>query len=484
MAQELQGAQHHASDERALLQVQSFEPKDLVEDPIPDVSKIHQQIQDIYRRDDRPWIVGYSGGKDSTAALQLVYYALRDLPPSERRKPVYVLCSDTLVETPPIVNYIKTSLAQIQQAAQAEELPITATLVEPELEDSFWVSIIGKGYPSPNRWFRWCTDRLKIRPANKFIMEKVSRFGEVIVVLGVRRAESATRAQSLQLYRLEGTPLRRHASLTNAYVYAPIEDWSTDAVWVYLLQVPSPWGGNNRSLVTLYRNSQMGECPLVIDTTTPSCGNSRFGCWTCTVVTKDHSMEGFIESGQEWLQPMLDLRNWLAEIRNDPESRSYKRRTGEEGLGPFTLETRHEILRRLLEVQNAVDHELIRPKEVERIHAVWTQEGDWQGGVTAIVQDAALSHLGPAHPESERGYFGPADEAGLRKLCETEGVPSDLVKRLLQAEREAAGLARRRGIYERLDAILDEVWMTEEEVAAHRAAALEALDAPEAAHPA
>lgn len=482
MDEQLQAAEHHGWNDSALLQVKFPPPKDLVEDPIPDVAKIHRQLKDLYLQDDRPWIVGYSGGKDSTATLQLVYYTLRHLPPDERRKPVYVLCSDTLVETPPIIEYIKTSLAQIQQAGQVEGLPITATLVEPELEDSFWVSLIGKGYPSPNRWFRWCTERLKIRPANKFILEQVSQFGEVIVVLGVRRAESATRAQSLQLHRLEGTALRRHASLPNAYVYAPIEDWSTDAVWTYLLQVPSPWGGNNRALVTLYRSAHSGECPLVIDTTTPSCGNSRFGCWTCTVVSKDHSMEGFIESGQEWLQPMLDLRNWLAEIRNDPEKRSYKRRTGEEGLGPFTLETRREILRRLLEAQKAVDHQLIKPKEVERIHAIWTQEGDWQGGVTDIVGEAALSHLGPAHPESERGYFGPGDEVVLRRLCETEGVPPDLVKRLLQAEREAAGLARRRGIYERIHAILDEAWMTEEEVTAHRAAAMEVLNAPEAPH--
>ena len=271
---------------------------------------IYDGIQQVYRRNKSPWVIGYSGGKDSTAVLQLVWSALVAMPPGERTNTVYVLSSDTLVETPVIVGQIDRTLAQINEAAAAQGLPFEAHKVKPRLEDTFWVNMIGKGYPAPSSRFRWCTDRLKIKPANTFILECVARYGEAIVVLGVRKSESATRAQAMSLRKINGSVLRRHSTLPNAFVYAPIEDFTTNDVWSYLLNVPSPWSGQNRDLLALYRNAQAGECPLVIDTTTPSCGNSRFGCWVCTVVNKDSTMEGLIDNGEEWLDPLLELRGF------------------------------------------------------------------------------------------------------------------------------------------------------------------------------
>jgi DNA sulfur modification protein DndC len=66
----------------------------------------------------------------------------------------------------------------------------------PEVTDSFWVNMIGRGYPAPHSKFRWCTERMKIKPADKFILSKVAKHGEVVLILGQRRAESATRAQA------------------------------------------------------------------------------------------------------------------------------------------------------------------------------------------------------------------------------------------------------------------------------------------------
>jgi DNA sulfur modification protein DndC len=88
-------------------------------------------------------------------------------------------------------------------------MPFTAEIVMPRLEDTFWVNMIGRGYPAPYRRFRWCTDRLKIQPANRFIEEKVDHCSEVVLVLGVRRAESATRAQVMSLHRKPGELLSR-----------------------------------------------------------------------------------------------------------------------------------------------------------------------------------------------------------------------------------------------------------------------------------
>ena len=242
------------------------------------LTELEAGIREVYCGDARPWVIGYSGGKDSTTALQLVWNALLGLEPEKRTKPVYVISSDTLVETPKMVEYVDGTLARMDQAAKVQGLPITAHKVTPAVNDSFWVNVIGRGYPVPLTQFRWCTERLKITPANSFILDRVAEFGEVVVVLGVRSSESATRAQVMSLHRINGSHLSRHSTLPKAFVYTPIERFTVDDVWTYLLQVPSPWGANNRDLVTLYRNAQAGECPLVVDKTTPSCGNSRFGC--------------------------------------------------------------------------------------------------------------------------------------------------------------------------------------------------------------
>ena len=186
----------------------------------------YEEIRQIYQRDDRPWVVGYSGGKDSTTALQLIWVALAGLAKSELKKPVYVISSDTLVETPKIVDFIDGSLDRMNKAALKAGLPFSAHKVRPVVNDSFWVNLIGRGYPAPSNRFRWCTDRMKINPANAFIMDRVAEHGEVVVVLGVRKDESATRAQVMSLHRIKGTELSRHTSLPNAFVYTPVEDFT------------------------------------------------------------------------------------------------------------------------------------------------------------------------------------------------------------------------------------------------------------------
>jgi DNA sulfur modification protein DndC len=228
-------------------------------------SDFYDEIRDVYQRYPQPWVIGYSGGKDSTAVLQMVWKAIEGLPVEERQKPVFVIASDTKVETPIIVDYINQTIHRINQTAAEKGMPFQAQKVEPTLNESFWVNLIGRGYPAPNTRFRWCTERMKINPANRFIEEKVAQYGEVIMVLGIRRTESTTRMQMMNTYQVKGHLLRRHTSLRGAYVYAPIADFSTDDVWTYLFAVHPPWGGSHRDLAAIYRNSNAGECPLVID---------------------------------------------------------------------------------------------------------------------------------------------------------------------------------------------------------------------------
>jgi DNA sulfur modification protein DndC len=255
-----------------------------------------------------PWILGYSGGKDSTLLVQLVFEMLLDLAPSDRTRPVHVLCNDTLVESPILMAYIDKMLGRLQGAAESLHLPVVVVKTAPDPDQTFWVNLIGRGYPAPTRMFRWCTDRMKIAPTSNYIRNKVSENGEVILLLGVRRAESANRAVTVNRHpNTAGSRLNPHDDMKGCMVFRPLIDMTTDDVWLLLLQRTPPWGGSHRELVTLYRNAQGGECPLVIDKSqAPSCGtsSSRFGCWTCTVVEKDRSMEGFIEAGCENMQAM------------------------------------------------------------------------------------------------------------------------------------------------------------------------------------
>ncbi|MBT4325720.1 MAG: DNA phosphorothioation system sulfurtransferase DndC, partial [Candidatus Nitrosopelagicus sp.] len=275
------------------------------------LKQIYDEIKEVYLSDNRPWILGFSGGKDSTCMVQLIWHALSDLPKEKREKKIHIISSDTLVESPKIVEQIIQTLDIMESSAKKQGLPITTNLVRPEIKDSFWVCLLGLGYPAPSNNFRWCTDRLKIRNADKFINEKVSEYGEAIVCLGTRKDESGSRAQLMHLYSIKGSYLSRHSKFAQTYVYTPLRDFITEDVWNYLLQNKNPWGANNRDLLSLYQNANASECPLVVDTSTPSCGNSRFGCWVCTVVDRDKSMDSFMEGGEDWLEPLIDLRTEL-----------------------------------------------------------------------------------------------------------------------------------------------------------------------------
>lgn len=343
------------------------------------------ELLDEYRADhDSPWIIGFSGGKDSTLVAQLVFEMLLDLPPSERRRPVHIVANDTLVEAPLIAHHLDAMLERMRSVVPALRVPVTVVKTSPQSDQTFWVNLIGRGYPAPSRSFRWCTDRMKIQPTSHYIRSQVHASGQAILLLGVRRQESATRAMSVNRYS-NGERLNAHNSLAGCLVFRPIVDFSTEEVWQLLLQRRPPWGGSHRPLVTLYRNAAGGECPLVLDKDdAPSCGtsSSRFGCWTCTVVVKDRSMEGFIESGAERLEPLMDFRDWLADIRNQPAMRMARRRTGAmshlaDGSlipGPFTFEARRAILERLCQVQEEVGEHLISEAEIAHIHAIWADD--------------------------------------------------------------------------------------------------------------
>ena len=441
------------------------------------LSEIYDEIREVYQSDNRPWILGFSGGKDSTCMVQLVWHAISALPIEKRQKRIYIISSDTLVESPKIVEQITSTLNSMEQAAKEQGLPISTNLVRPEIKDSFWVCLLGLGYPAPSNNFRWCTDRLKIRNADRFINDKVSEYGEAIVVLGTRKDESGSRSQLMNLYEIKGSYLSRHSKFAQTYVYTPLRDFITEDVWNYLLQNKNPWGGSNRDLLALYQNANAAECPLVVDSSTPSCGNSRFGCWVCTVVEKDKSMENLIDSGEDWMQPLLELRQELKETQ-DPEKkleiREFKRRDGKvmfytDGTekitpGPYKMDFRKDFLKKLLEAQNSVRKNgpdpkmsLILEEEIHEIQRIWRMEqGDWENSVYQIYEKITGEKISPI--QEDLGGFSKVEQEILDEVCEKNNVPKLLVSKLLHAEFDSQGMTRHSKVYGKIGKILSEEW--------------------------
>ena len=209
-----------------------------------DIREVIETIKGLYLEDMIPWICGYSGGKDSTAVVQLVWMALSELPADKLKKTVHVISTDTLVESPVVAIWATESLRKMKERAKAAELPIIPHRLTPTTTNTFWVNLIGRGYPYPRRDFRWCTDRLKIDASNRFIKEVLDAESEAILVLGSRKAESATRKAVMEGYEKKRyrENLSPNGSFPNSYVFTPIENWQNDNVWQFLMQYENPWG--------------------------------------------------------------------------------------------------------------------------------------------------------------------------------------------------------------------------------------------------
>lgn len=469
------------------------------------IDTLLEEIRDLYRADTIPWVVGYSGGKDSTATLQLVWMALDGLSPNERTKTVHVISTDTLVENPIVAAWVTQSLETMRHAATSLGMPIEPHRLTPEVTDTFWVNLIGKGYPAPRPKFRWCTERLKIKPSNAFISNVVRANGECILVLGTRKAESQMRARSMN--KLEKQRVRDRLSpngaLPNSLVYSPIEAWSNDDVWMYLMQQKNPWGYNNKDLLTMYQGaSEDGECPLVVDSSTPSCGDSRFGCWVCTLVERDKSMQAMIQNDEEkeWMLPLLELRNEL-DVLDDKHLRDFRRLTGLVQIdtrnrnvihGPYKQAARETWLRKLLGAQtwvraNGPPHvrqiELISLGELQEIRRIWVVDKHEVEDNLPRMYEETTGLPYPGAPLDDNPVFGADEMRLLREACEEVcGTEEDetgfgLARELLDIERRFRSMARRAGLYDTLDkALKKHVFKNEEDATSFEHAKLDTLE--------
>lgn len=471
------------------------------------VRDLTDEVRELYSKNADPWVIGYSGGKDSTAVLQLVWNALLEVPEVERTKPVYVVTTDTLVENPVVSAWVEQSLEQMRLEAEAQRVPVRPNLLRPPVKDSFWVNLIGKGYPAPRHKFRWCTERLKIKPTSTFIENRVSTHGEVILFLGARKAESATRAASLgqRAARKRGIEgLTPHPELPGCMVYTPIEEWANDDVWHYLLQHPNPWRYDNDQLMAMYRGATAdNECPVVVDTSTPSCGNSRFGCWVCTLVEEDKSMAAMIQNDyeKEWMLPLLEFRNYIDFSGQDKKARDHERRDFRRiwgGLshlsvpddkaraedsnwlekiqlvhGPYTQSTREELLERLLRAQVAIRSNpdspasvgrisLITPDELAEIRRIWLEEKHEIEDSLPRIYERVTGEPFPLAQTEERPPFSAEDFELLRTVCAGNPLRYEMLRNLLDVEWSHRLRGKRYGLFEEIEKIVESCFFQNE----------------------
>ncbi len=440
---------------------------------------IIREIMVVYKHDERPWLIGYSGGKDSTLLVALVYEAMKRLRDAgaELSKRVYIITSDTMVENPIVRNYMHSSSNSINEAAKRDRLNILATVIYPEDDQTFWSRVIGLGYPTPEPpGFRWCTERLKINPMNTYVNERIKESGEIIILLGVRKGESLTRQKTITAREIEGKLLNMHNDIPNAYVYNPITEIPNDLVWEFLLKgnCKSPWGTDMKYLFNLYQGENLGEEKSVLGEVDrdkiPVTGNSRFGCWCCTMVKEDKSLQNFINKsvGEEKriLTLLRDFRNKLLEMREDSTLRDSKRRNGTVyrkadgtlGLGPFTLDARRKILEGLLDLENQTGLELITIGELKVIDRMWDEEGDLS---CRRLVDSYYKVKGKKLPwdDYKTPRFDPEAISAIEEVADKYDIPVELITKLIVSVDENKHITRNNKMQKAFDQIINQNWL-------------------------
>ena len=301
------------------------------------------------------WVITFSGGKDSTTTLIVALEAA--LICDEQIERIDVMYSDTGIEIPSIQQYALKFIRYLQNFDRVKDLPVYYHIVRPELDKSFWVCLLGKGYPPPHQRFRWCTSRLKIYPVEKALKELIQP-NKTIILTGVRFGESKSRDNRLITSCSRGGECGQgvwfqYSSRLKVGYLAPIVNWSECDVWDFL----------NIYAPTLKYPTQHLERDVY------NGRGTRFGCWMCTVVSTDKAMEKIVKLPQ-WshLHPLMQFRQKVKQLTSSPDSRE---RYSDGRLGRLKLEVRKQLLKELLELQAKLKIELISQKEITAIEKLW-----------------------------------------------------------------------------------------------------------------
>lgn len=311
----------------------------------------------------RHWAIAYSGGKDSSATVTFVAWAVKTgrvpLPES-----LTVLYADTLMELPPL----HASALRMLDTLRADGFQ--AQVVKPPMDERFYVYMLGYGVPPPKNRFRWCTPQLKVEPMQHALDDVRERAGEKLLMLtGVRLGESAARDQRIALSCSKDSGecgqgwFQTATDAATADTLAPLLHWRLCHVydWLYF---DDRHGYDVAGIAAVYGDDEV-----------------RTGCVGCNLASRDTALERLVRD-PKWahLRPLLELKPLYRELtlprwrkrKTEPEMR----RDGTYGanvqrMGPLTMEGRAYGLEKVLDIQRRSDVELIGPEDEARIREMW-----------------------------------------------------------------------------------------------------------------
>lgn len=314
---------------------------------------------------DVHWIIGFSGGKDSTATLKIFLSAVNKVGLGKSR--VTLVYCDTGVENPLIDNYVKSLFRNLDTEFARSGMNISTQILKAPVAERFFVKVIGRGYPTPTNSFRWCTKNLRIKPVEKFVSLHSDQ--TKIVVLGIRRDESEQRRRTIKKSGDSHWQIQNE-SKAKTQIFAPIVNLDVPDVWDSVFWLNFPRSVQPKLLEKIYFDAS-GECPIIKSPLAPPCASGRFGCWTCTVVRKDKSATKLIDAGYTQLEPYLAIRNWLSIFRDDKSKRWPERRNGVQLAGPFTISARREILAKVRKLELETGTIIVGEDEFHEIKRLW-----------------------------------------------------------------------------------------------------------------
>lgn len=322
--------------------------------------------------DYRCWAVAFSGGKDSSTVLTLLLHLIDTgaLPRPER---LVILYADTRMELP----MLHTAALGLLDMARTRGCEVQ--IVQPPLDDRFFVRMLGRGYPPPNNGFRWCVGLLKIEPMQRALLAIQERAGgKFLTLTGMRIGESAARDQRIALACSKNDGecsqgwFQQTTPETVADVLAPALHFRVCHVGDWLMFDAPALGFPTLPVIEAY-GAGIGDTEKLA---------ARTGCIRCPVAGHDTTLDRVVKTPQwSYLAPFTRLWDIYGEL-SSPKSRLRKQgerlKDGRMGrrpmrLGPLTMEARRWGLAQIQAIQSEVN-DAARAQGRPEVHILTEEE--------------------------------------------------------------------------------------------------------------
>lgn len=344
------------------------------------------------------WVLMWSGGKDSTTMVTIIIQliATGQIKPPKHLK---IFISDTRMELIPLW------MNAVEIISQLRDRQFDVEIVMGDIDNRFWVYMLGYGVPPPSNTFRWCTPKLKIDPSTQRLERYMAelngttdqtKWKKALLMTGVRIGESAARDARINISCSKdgsecGQGHYHHISKNWLDRLAPVIHWRTCIIWDWLkLFAPmKKYGGWQTAMLA----EAYGDGEDI---------NTRTGCIGCNLASKDKALLAIIKLPQwAYLKPLLKIRDLYAWMKS-PEQRlrkvgyqvtkAGKGAPNQNRMGPLTFDARKEGLYRLKTIIEEVNSEarrlgrpeidILNQEEEKRIYWHWENQSwpqGWEG---------------------------------------------------------------------------------------------------------